>query len=128
MSEERKAYCPECDEEVVQPDTIDRRNFIRVIGERTAALVALGGAAGSLSSLREAAEVKSDDKPNPTEGMINELYANLSDAQKKEVDLPWDDAAGQGKLPTRMGMYNAPILQKRIGQSYTKPQQELLER
>jgi hypothetical protein len=42
--------------------------------------------------------------------------------------LPYDHGGGDGKLPTRAGMYNEPIQRKRIGQHYTKPQQELIDR
>src|SRR5262249_49784301 len=47
MSENAKPFCPECEEHVEQPDVLDRRGFIRVVGERTAALLAVGGVAAA---------------------------------------------------------------------------------
>lgn len=123
MSEER--YCPECNGDF---DYVDRRNFIRVVGERTAALAALAGAAGGLSRL-QADDAKPVEKAaKPAEDLIRELHSNLSEAQKKEVILPWDHKMGNSALPTRLGMYNGAILKKTIGENYTKPQQELVQR
>ena len=56
---------------------------------------------------------------------MRELYATMSDDQKKEVVLPYDHG---GKSPTRLRMYNRPIGDKAIGRVYTRPQQELVER
>ncbi|HXG11375.1 MAG TPA: DUF3500 domain-containing protein [Gemmataceae bacterium] len=113
-------YCPEC-ADLEQDEALDRREFIRVVGGQAAALVALGGAAAA------APKARASDRPaKPAEAMIRELYASLSSEQKAEAVLPWDHGAAKG-IPTRLGMYNRPI-GKRIGEVYTKPQQELLER
>jgi hypothetical protein len=64
----------------------------------------------------------------PAEDLIKELYASLSSEQKPEVVRAWDDGVKGGKgMPTRLGMYNRPI-GKAIGDVFTKPQQELLDR
>ncbi len=116
MSDTPKPACPECD----APEAYDRRYFLRA-----AALSAV--AAASLPRLR-ADDAKPADKPKPAEGLIQELHDSLSDDQKKTQLLPWNHGAVEGKmLPTRLRMYNGPI-GKTIGDSYTKPQQELIDR
>jgi hypothetical protein len=57
--------------------------------------------------------------------LVQELYQSMSNEQKRTLVLPWDHQTS-GRL-TRMGMYNAPI-GRPIGQTYTPPQQELIER
>ena len=53
----------------------------------------------------------------------------MSPAQRSELVLPWDHGAdGEKKLPTRLGMYNSPIGNKKIADHYTPAQQELIER
>src|SRR6185369_8112214 len=81
------------------------------------------GAASVLASRRAAAQ----EANKPTEEMIKELYSTLSGDQKKQICLPYDHGADKG-VPTRMGMYNAPIENKRIADNYTKAQQELLQK
>src|SRR5262245_31730140 len=68
------------------------------------------------------------DKPRPAKELVRELYAGLSDTQKKRVVLPYDHGAGKGQRPTRKGMFNAAINNIHLGDAYTKPQQELIER
>jgi hypothetical protein len=131
MPEHATNLCPECGEHVETPEVVDRRGFIRVLGERTAALAAVGGAVACTPRLR-AAEDKSA-KPaapaKPAEDLVRELFASLSTDQKKDVVLPWDHGYVAGKsIPTRLGMYNAAIAGKKIGNLYTKPQQEVIER
>ena len=92
--------------------------------------MALGDAA-ALPGVARAVENKAASnkkQAKPAEEMIRELYTGLTDDQKKAVVLPWDHGTkdGKGKL-TRLGMYNAPI-GKTIGDSYTKPQQELVQK
>jgi hypothetical protein len=114
LPESQKPYCPEC-------ESIDRRDFIRVVGTSAAVLATVGTTAAVPRAAR------ANDKPaKPAEALIRELYTSLSEDQKKTVVLPWDHQRSQG-MPTRLGMYNSP-LGKRIGEAYTKPQQELLER
>jgi hypothetical protein len=130
MQEHDKPFCPECAEQDEQPEGLDRRDFIRVMGSQAATLLALGGAAASVPSAHadEAAKPPRADRPaKPAEALIRELYSTLSGDQKKATVLPWNEGLKDGKgLPLRLGMYNAP-LRGRIGQVYTKPQQELIE-
>jgi hypothetical protein len=131
MSELAKR-CPECDELVEQDTSIDRRNFIRVIGESAASLVAVGGLAAAAPSVLAGDPAPRPQQPaarvRPAEEMIRELYASLSDDQRGQVVRPWNHGADRGRgTPTRMGMYNAPI-GRRIGQVYTPAQRELNQR
>jgi hypothetical protein len=131
MSEQAKR-CPECDELVEQDTSIDRRNFIRVIGESAASLLAVGGIAAAAPSLL-ADEPARPQQPaarpaRPAEDMIRELYRGLTDDQRRQVVRPWNHGAAEGRgTPTRMGMYNRPI-GRRIGDVYTPAQRELNQR
>jgi hypothetical protein len=117
MLNETKYYCPECDEGFDLPEVRSRRDFLRAIGA-TAALATVG-----TSSVRAA-----DAKPKPAEELIRELYSTLSADQKSELVLPYDH--GTEGHPTRKKTFNAPPLgaEKRISNTYTKPQQELIQR
>lgn len=102
----RKSSCPECGD-TVPAEPIDRRVFIKMAG--AASLV------GALPVLAQ------DPKPNRTaEELIKELYAGLTDEQKKSVVAPFGD-------PARLKIYNK-ALGATIGQAYSKPQQELVGR
>lgn len=123
MSEKNPPNCPECEAMPGEREALDRRNFFRVAGGSAAVLSLAGG----LKTARA-------DKPaatraaKPAEDLVRELYQGLSDEQKKVVVLPWDHGSMGGKaLATRSRMYNGPI-GKKIGDAYTKPQQELVER
>lgn len=121
-----ESKCPECQELFTQEESLDRRGFIRVVGERTAALLALGSVASAAPTVR--ADAPKTKAAKPAEGLIRELYSTLTSEQKKELVLPWNHGAENGKaIPTRLRMYNRPI-GKPIGETYTKAQQELIER
>jgi hypothetical protein len=129
MSENTESYCPECAEDF-QPETPDRRGFIRVVGERTAALFALGGLAGTVPAApsSEESKPKTAERPaKPAEGLVRELYATFSDDQKKQLVLPFDHGAAAGRVASRLRIYNGPF-GKRIGEAYSRPQQELIDR
>lgn len=129
MAENQKVYCPECDEQDVA--VFDRRAFIRVLGEHAAVLAGVSAlAAGAPGLLRAADAAKIDSKPaRPAEALVKELFAGLSTEQKTDVLLPWDHGTSNGKgLATRLRMYNGPIGKKKIGETYTKPQIELIDR
>ncbi|HMC11272.1 MAG TPA: DUF3500 domain-containing protein, partial [Pirellulaceae bacterium] len=117
MLNETKFYCPECDEGFELPKVRSRRDFLRAIGA-TAAVAAVG-----TGSVRAA-----ESKPKPAEDLIRELYSTLSSDQKNELVLPYDH--GTEGHPTRHKTFNAPPLgaEKRIETTYTKPQQELIQR
>lgn len=111
MKERKADSCPEC--------SVNRRGFLSVLG-------------GGVAVAAVASTVRGEDKPaaktpKPAEELIKELHAGLSDEQKGKVVLPWDHGSGN-PIPTRLGMYNAPINKNNIGTSYTKPQQELCDR
>jgi hypothetical protein len=130
MAENEKPFCPECEGEVEFPEVecIDRRNFIRLVGEGTAALTALGTVAAATPSLVGAEERKEAPRvKKAAEELIKELHKSLSDDQKKEVVKPYDHSGTKGGRPTRLGMYNRYIFRP-IGKDYTKAQQELIER
>jgi hypothetical protein len=118
MLNETKFYCPECDEGFDLPEVKSRRDFLRAIGA-TGALAAVGTAGRA-----RAAEAKT----KPAEELIKELYSTYSAEQKAELVLPYDH--GTEGSPTRQKTFNAPPLgpQKRIQDTYTKPQQELIKR
>ncbi len=123
MAEIETPYCPECDEafDFPEPTPVDRRDFLRLAGGATAAVALTGATATAAAPLLR-------DKPRPAEELVRELYAGLSDAQKKRVVLPYDHGAEKGQRPTRKGMFNAAINNIHLGDAYTKAQQELIER
>lgn len=96
--------CPECGETVL----VSRRGFLRAAGAAAAAL------ALPKTGLARSAEGRT------AEELIKELYGGLDADQKKSVVLPID-------APERMKIYNA-AMGKKIGEVYTKPQQELVGR
>jgi hypothetical protein len=115
MQNNTPPLCPEC-------DGLDRRGFIRTL--------ALGGAAlsvGSTAAYLPASARADDKKPMPrianpiAEDLVKELYAGLSDNQKKAVVKPWDNPARKSVNPNR-------ALDKTIGAVYTKGQQELVQK
>lgn len=103
--------CPECGESV-PAGPMNRRGFLRAAGAGAAAL-ALSRVPGVSAQ---------DAKPlDPAaEAMIRELYSGLNADQKLAVVKPID-------APERGQLYNA-ALGKKIGDVYTKPQQELVGR
>jgi hypothetical protein len=126
MSSRESSSCPECAESFDQPVAIDRRNFIRVVGGCAATTLLTGGtaaltpgrAAANLTlPLQQAVQPKT---PHPAEALIRELHAGLTADQRQRLTLPWNN-------PNRTRIYNAPM-NVRIGQVYTRPQQELLDR
>lgn len=123
MAEIESPYCPECDDafDFPEPPPVHRRAFLRTAG----AIAAAAGLSG-VAAARE--EPKQEKKVRPAEELIRELFSTLDEAQKKRVVLPFDHAAGKGKRATRLGMYNAPIQGVRIGDVYSKAQQDLLDR
>jgi uncharacterized protein DUF3500 len=125
MAEETKVACPECASGPVAALNLDRRGFIRVVGQQ----VAVAGAVGFLTRSKAGAAEAKTPAARPAEELVKELHAGLTAEQKAAVVLPFNHGAADGKgMPTRLGMYNAPILARRIGQHYTPAQQELVGR
>jgi hypothetical protein len=125
MADQREPFCPECADESSFAE-LDRRGFIRAVGASAAAVVGAGTVLGSGRTARAA----EDPKPSrPAEELVKELHASLSAEQKTKLVVAYDHGAEKGKgRATRLGMYNGPIMGKRIGENYTKPQQEVIER
>lgn len=113
MREESKPACPDCEE-------LDRRGFLAVTGS----VAVLGGLTPVLARAADEKPTTST-KAKPTEALVKELYAGLSAEQKQNVVYPWDHGA-KGATPTRKLMVNAPHFGKKIGDCYTKAQQELV--
>jgi hypothetical protein len=106
MAKKALRACPECGDRL-PAEPVDRRNFLKIVG---------AGAASLALARPTWARVA---RPNKTaEEMIRELYAGLTDDQKKMVVGPFES-------PDRTKFYNA-ALGKKIGDAYTKPQQELV--
>jgi hypothetical protein len=104
---------------------LDRRGFLGTLGLGAfAGSLTLGGLPAGLARAADAPATAT--KTKPAEGLIRELYATLTDEQKKSLVYAWDHGAKDG-LPTRLKMVNAPHFNKRIGDNYTKPQQELCD-
>jgi hypothetical protein len=91
---------------------VDRRQFLRTAGAGVA-LLAAGGPALAAA-------------PAPAEELVKELFATLSDEQKRTVVLPWDYPARTGGL-ARLTMTDSAI-NRRIGEALRPAQQELVER
>jgi len=97
--------------------------------------VVAGGAAGMMggsallapTALR-AAPSEPARNVKPAEELIRELFATLSAEQKTAVVRPWDHGTEAGGMPTRLKTHNAAPLGKKLGEQFTKPQQDLLLR
>lgn len=119
--------CPECEESISGSNGLDRREFIRAVGERGSALLTIGGAA-ALPTTLAADDTRVPEKPTkPAEDLVRELFSSLSEEQKREVALPYDHKTRAGQV-MRLGMYNAPIADKKIGKHFGKSQQDLIHR
>lgn len=116
---EQKPHCPECESENPGAE-LDRRGFMRTVGGHAAAAVALGVVARTVPAVAADAPKVPEKPAKPAEDLIKELYTGLTADQKKLVVLPFDN-------PNRFRMYNR-AMNKTIADSYTKPQQELVQR
>jgi hypothetical protein len=106
--------CPEC-------DGLDRRGFMRTLAIGGAALAA-GSAPVLLPSIVQGGRGPMPRTVNTAaEDLVKELFAGLTDDQKKAVVKPWEHPARKSVNPNR-------ALDRKIGAVYTKPQQELIER
>jgi hypothetical protein len=118
MSTPENAFCPEC----AEPDAVDRRHFLRVLGGYSATALVSGGAVAATPALVGAqppAPVQ-PKAPRPAEALVRELHAGLTAAQRQRLVLPWSHSS-------RQRIFNTPM-NVRIGDIYTRPQQELLHR
>jgi hypothetical protein len=110
--------CPEC-------DGFDRRDFVRVLGGTAVTLVGLQ----AVPRMARADEPAKDQtrSPKPAEALIRELFSGMTAEQKQLAVYPWDHKVNSTATPTRLRMFNAAFA-KNIGDVYTRPQQELVER
>src|SRR5687768_2526071 len=117
--------CPECHEsfDYPQPPPLGRRAFLRATATAAAAVAAT--ATGGVPAVVRAA---APPRPRPAEELVRELFSTLEDNQKKRLVLAYDRAGSRGGAPMRKGTYNSPLLNLRIGDVYTRKQQELIER
>jgi hypothetical protein len=122
MLNESTYYCPQCDDGRDRKHVPSRRQFMRTLGGGTVALIA----GGALSTRLLAAEGTENRKPRPAEELIRELHASLSDSQKAELVYPWDHQSDGA--PTRLGTFNQAVFGKRIDDTYTPAQRELVQR
>jgi hypothetical protein len=120
MSEIERSACPECQEQVEVQEGLDRRDFIRVVGG-TASVLAAGAVAPQLLAQQPAAQ-PAQRAAKPAEALIQELYGTMTDEQKRKLVKPWNDASRRILNPNRA------LNGDRIGDNYTRPQQELIER
>src|SRR5262245_8184502 len=133
MSETPKPYCPECDEHVDATEALDRRGFIRVVGEQAVTLLAAGGALAAAPGLLAAQQPAPGAAPaarteRPAEALVRERFTSLTADQRRQVVKPWNHGAENGRgTPSRQRMVNR-YLDRRIGDVYTPAQQELLQR
>lgn len=117
-------YCPECADRSGAANPLGRRDFIRVVA---------GGAVGMMTgssllanrALGAAPEEKARTA-KPAESLVREFFASLTPEQKKAVVMPWAHGTEKGGIPTRLKTHNAAPLGKRLGEQFTKPQQELI--
>ena len=112
MKDFRSPACSEC-------DGFDRRGFLRTLAVGGAALAT--GWTPMLLPGTARADKPMPRSPNPVaEDLVKELFAGLTDTQKKAVVKPWDHAARRSVNPNK-------ALDKKIGDVYSKTQQELVQ-
>jgi hypothetical protein len=125
MSDNARSFCPECDEPA-KAVGLDRRDFLRTVGGQAAAALTVGTVAAAPRALADAARPAAR-AAKPAEALVQELYQGMTAEQRRMVAHPWNHGAGNGRIATRLGMYNAPI-NRRIGDVFTRPQQDLIDR
>jgi len=109
MAKLSKRPCPDCGERV-PAEPVDRRRFLKMTG----------AAAAALAVSRFPAARAQDASNKKAEDLIKELYSSLNPDQKKGIVHPFE-------APERLKIYNAALKMK-IGDAYTKPQQDLVGR
>src|SRR5262245_23030103 len=121
MAENVKPYCPECEE--TNAEALDRRHFMKGVAG-TATLLAAGAAAPSV--LGQAAQPRPAQavvrQAKPAEALIQELYQGMTADQRRTVCLPWNHRDRTTIAP------NHALNNQFLGEIYTRPQQELIER
>src|SRR5260221_14477118 len=113
MTESREPNCPEC-------EGMDRRELLRYVSIAPA-VIAAGAALRPGTAKAELLPMPREFKVSPAEALVKELYASMTDEQKKSVCGDYDNTA-------RLSVNPNSALDKTIGSVYTKTQQELIER
>lgn len=88
-----------------------------------------GGAIGILGGSSLLSAAAPDETPRttkPAETLVREFFATLMPEQKAAMVLPWDHGTEKGGTPTRLKTHNAAPLGKKLGEQFTKPQQDLI--
>ena len=116
--------CPECSEGAAPLSGLRRREFIRAVAGGAVGM--LGGSALLSSTSAFAAPSAKLAAPKPAEGLVRELFSTLTPAQKKAMVLPWAHGSENGRTPSRLNTHNATPLGKKLGEQFTKPQQDLI--
>jgi len=117
MSNFRESDCPEC-------AGFDRRELLRYVSIAPLAVAAGGLALRPGVANAEEIEVLPMPRlrtPGPAEDLAKELYAGMSDTQRKAVCMPFDSAQ-------RLAVNPNHALNKTIGSVFDKKQIELIER
>jgi hypothetical protein len=128
MVEETKQVCPECGETSQPEPGLDRRRFMTVVGGSAAALAVGGTALPQVASADGRVNaVVAARSPRPAEDLVRELYAGLTANQRSQVVYPWNHGQTGSQLPSRLRFYNQAF-GRQIGQVYTAPQRELVQR
>src|SRR5438045_976507 len=99
MAEKQAPYCPECAGEPIHSPELDRRGFLRAVG----ATAAVAGMTGLLGTRRALGDTATKPAPRPAEELVKELFAGMTDDQKKTLVVRYDHGAENGKgRPTRL--------------------------
>lgn len=115
MSDQLEPLCSEC----VTDSTLDRRHFVRVLGGSAAALSL--GTTLPATVRADAVKKPAERTESPAEILVKELFAGLSDEQKKMACYAYDD-------PKRTQINPNRSIGTPIGKIYNKTQTELVER
>jgi hypothetical protein len=123
MSDPASFDGPDCTERPERADGVDRRHFLRLLGSGATALT-MGGAAPQLLTAAPQQPVRA---AHPAEPLVQELFANLTADQRRQVVLPWDHRSQGNQTLTRLRMTDVPFT-RRVGDLLSQPQQELVGR
>ena len=125
MNEQQRINCTDCD----APDGVGRREFLLAAGGVAATLAGLQLMPSRAMAQAPAAATPAVRAARPAEYLVQELFASLSDEQKRRVVYDWNHGNANNQTPTRKRMYNAPIFAAHnIGAVYTPAQRELNQR